>query len=191
MKGNPKWRPYWRTLSQGDKLCSHVETALLRRVLITNTLKPIQQELSQQGALILTQTQSGDAEWRPILPLFLHLRPSLNQTFNALLTKIVDIYQISEKEAQIYTVSNGPCDSAHLSSSIFLPELSLDDFLFSDINNFLCELNPCGPNPGLAQGSSSSKVVPMVTDDLRRLTNQPFNTDLNELDKIMEVLVGS
>ncbi|KAL7857917.1 hypothetical protein AOLI_G00180190 [Acnodon oligacanthus] len=75
--------------------------------------------------------------------------------------------------------------------SIFLPELSLDDFLFSDINNFLCELNPGGPNPGLAQGSSSSKVVPMVTDDLGRLTNQPFNTDLNELDKIMEVLAGS
>ncbi|KAL7857915.1 hypothetical protein AOLI_G00180350 [Acnodon oligacanthus] len=62
---------------------------------------------------------------------------------------------------------------------------------YRDINNFLCELNPCGPNPGLAQGSSSSKVVPMVTDNLRRVTNQPFNTDLNELDKIMEVLVGS
>ncbi|KAL7857919.1 hypothetical protein AOLI_G00180210 [Acnodon oligacanthus] len=122
MKRNPKWWPYWRTLSQRDELCSHVETALLRRVLITNTLKPIQQELSQQGALILTQTQSGDTE---------------------------------------------------------------------DINNFLGELNPGGPNPGLAQGSSSSKVVPMVTDDLGRLTNQPFNTDLNELDKIMEVLAGS
>ncbi|KAL7857925.1 hypothetical protein AOLI_G00180270 [Acnodon oligacanthus] len=122
MKRNPKWWPYWRTLSQRDKLCSHVETALLRCVLITNTLKPIQQELSQQGALIMTQTQSGDTE---------------------------------------------------------------------DINNFLCELNPGGPNPGLAQGSSSSKVVPMVTDDLGRLTNQPFNTDLNELDKIMEVLAGS
>ncbi|KAL7857914.1 hypothetical protein AOLI_G00180160 [Acnodon oligacanthus] len=174
MKRNPKWWPYWRTLSQGDKLCSHVETALLRRVLITNKLKPIQQELSQQGALIMTQTQSGDTEvsWGPGVGTKGSLTPAW----------------VLEQDGELFSLHSSV--PAHL-ASIFLPELSLDDFLFSDINNFLCELNPCGPNPGLAQGSSSSKVVPMVTDNLRRLTNQPFNTDLNKLDKIMEVLVGS
>ncbi|KAL7845364.1 hypothetical protein AOLI_G00235560 [Acnodon oligacanthus] len=244
-----------------QKLCSHVETALVRRVLITNMLRSIQQELSQQGALIMTQTQSGATEvsWGPgvgaegsLTPAWVleqdgellfslhssvpaHSASSINRSspkdsFSTALAEIEDLcptltvaansipfsasssiaqpdlhcssnkngrlsfsaVETSEKEAQIHTGSNGPCDSAHLSSSIFLPELSLDDFLFSDIDNFLCELNPCGPNPGLAQGSSSSKVVSMVTDDLMRsLTNQPFRTDLNELDHIMEVLVGS
>ncbi|XP_060716546.1 SERTA domain-containing protein 2 [Tachysurus vachellii] len=73
----------------------------------------------------------------------------------------------------------------------FLPELSLDDFLFSDLDNFLCELNPCTLNLSSSSGSQS-KVVSMVTDDLvRSLTNQPFKTDLNDLEHIMEVLVGS
>uniref|UniRef100_A0AAR2LHY4 SERTA domain-containing protein n=1 Tax=Pygocentrus nattereri TaxID=42514 RepID=A0AAR2LHY4_PYGNA len=197
-----------------QKLCSHVETALVRRVLITNTLRSIQQELSQQGALIMTQTHNGEllfslhssipahsdlcptltvaASSTPFSTSLSVAQPDLQCSSNKNGRLSFPAVEMSEKEAQIHTGSNGPCDSAHLSSSIFLPELSLDDFLFSDIDNFLCDLNPCGPNPGLAQGSSSSKVVSMVTDDLlRSLTNQPFKTDLNELDHIMEVLVGS
>ncbi|XP_066516825.1 SERTA domain-containing protein 2 [Hoplias malabaricus] len=229
-----------------QKLCTQVQTALVRRVLITNTLR-----LIQQGPLVSAQTQRGigaDAEgsltpaWAleqdGELLFSLHSSvpapssssaegPSAKDGFSTALAEIEDLCpslltsdnstcssvttasftpqtnpQGSPTQTHILGVpasealdketalSSGVFDS---SGSISLPELSLDDFLFSDIDNFLCELNPCGPNPGLAQGSSSSsKVVSMVTDDLlRSLTNQPFKTDLNELDHIMEVLVGS
>ncbi|XP_030634763.1 SERTA domain-containing protein 2 [Chanos chanos] len=81
-----------------------------------------------------------------------------------------------------------------------LTDLAFDDFLFSDIDGFTCDFNPCGSPLG------SGSVVSMVTDDLVRTlsvyggggnapgplpSNQSFKMDLNELDHIMEVLVGS
>lgn len=236
-----------------QKLCGHVETALVRRVLITNMLRHIQLELSQQGALILTESGAPElGQCRGVSPegsltpawvleqdgelLFsLHSsvpanssssRASEKDGFSTALAEIEDLCptlftsgpsfptfscaaephlssnkngraglsgaEPSERQTEIHTGSGGTCDSAHSPGLICLPELSLDDFLFSDIDNFLCELNPCGLSPNPAQGSASSRVVSMVTDDLvRSLTNQPFKTDLNELDHIMEVLVGS
>ncbi|XP_076845446.1 SERTA domain-containing protein 2 isoform X2 [Brachyhypopomus gauderio] len=61
-------------------------------------------------------------------------------------------------------------------SSSFLPDLSLDDFLFSDLDNFLCEFNPCSSNLSPTP-NPSPKVTSMVTDDI--------------MEHIMEVLVGS
>ncbi|XP_042619910.1 SERTA domain-containing protein 2-like [Cyprinus carpio] len=85
-----------------------------------------------------------------------------------------------------------------------LTDFSLDDFLFTEIDSLLFDNVPCGSS--LSASSGASKVVSMVTDDLvKTLTgygnggtsqsalpsNQTFKLDLNELDHIMEVLVGS
>lgn len=200
-----------------QKLC-HVPS-LGRRVLITNTLRLIQEEISHQGALRpsppaedcqkFSQHQALEVSLTPAWVLEQDCEPDFapdssmlpKDGFASALPEIDETSASSvlsdrtEKETPMQTV----CLESHLDPShtpfpvnpplpsscpAFLPELSLDDFLFSDLDNFLCELNP---GPG-----SQSKVVSMVTDDLvRSLTNQPFKTDLNELEHIMEVLVGS
>lgn len=81
-----------------------------------------------------------------------------------------------------------------------LADFSLDDFLFTEIDNLLFDNTPCSSS--LSASSGSSKVASMVRDDfVKTLTsgvsqaalpsNQTFKLDLNELDHIMEVLVGS
>ncbi|XP_017312589.1 SERTA domain-containing protein 2 [Ictalurus punctatus] len=210
-----------------QKLC-HVPS-LGRRVLITNTLRLIQDEIGHQGAprpsppaediqrfsqhqvleVSLTPAwvleQDGEPDFSPDSSV------SPEDGFASTLAEIDEASAFSspslpepdtntiEKETPMQTI----CLESHLDfvrptvshtpspTPPFLPDLSLDDFLFSDLDNFLCELNPCtlnlSPSPG-----SQSKVVSMVTDELvRSLTNQPFKTDLNELEHIMEVLVGS
>ncbi|TSK18082.1 SERTA domain-containing protein 2 [Bagarius yarrelli] len=205
-----------------QKLC-HVPS-LGRRVLITNTLRLIQEEISHQEAPHpshptedrhkLTQHQ---VSLTPAWVLEQDVEPdlSLKDNFTSALPEmdegsIFSLSSFSELEKNTTLKQNvclksysdythptlshtlSPVNSSHFSSCpAFLPELSLDDFLFSDLDNFLCELNPgtfsLSPSP-----SSQSKVVSMVTDDLvRSLTNQPFKTDLNDLEHIMEVLVGS
>ncbi|KAK3510360.1 hypothetical protein QTP70_005657 [Hemibagrus guttatus] len=207
-----------------QKLC-HVPS-LGRRVLITNTLRLIQEEISHQGAprpsppaedrQKLSQRQALEVSLTPAWVLEQDAEPDFSPKdgFNSTLAEIHETSASSssslseleanrtEKESPMQTI----CLESHLdfaqpslnhapslpsSCPAFLPDLSLDDFLFSDLDNFLCELNPCtlnlSPSPG-----SQSKVVSMVTDDLvRSLTNQPFRTDLNDLEHLMEVLVGS
>lgn len=203
-----------------QKLC-HV-LSLGRRVLITNTLRLIQEEIRHQGALrpsppvedrqTFPQHQALEVSLTPAWVLEQDGEPDLSPDFfisqkDGFISELPEINETStmsastlseldanriKKETPMQTI----CLESHLdlnpsSCPAFLPELSLDDFLFSDLDNFLCELNPCTLNlsPGLG---SQSKVVSMVTDDLvRSLTNQPFKTDLNELEHIMEVLVGS
>ncbi|XP_018966918.1 SERTA domain-containing protein 2 [Cyprinus carpio] len=85
-----------------------------------------------------------------------------------------------------------------------LADFSLDDFLLTEIDSLLFDNIPCGSS--LSGSSGASKVVSMVTDDLVKTlagygnggmsqsalpSNQTFKLDLNELDHIMEVLVGS
>ncbi|XP_016139707.1 SERTA domain-containing protein 2-like [Sinocyclocheilus grahami] len=83
-----------------------------------------------------------------------------------------------------------------------LADFSLDDFLVTEIDSLLFDNVPCGSS--LITSSGASKVVSMVTDDLVKTlagyggtsqsvlpSNQTFKLDLNELDHIMEVLVGS
>ncbi|KAL1281707.1 hypothetical protein QQF64_000510 [Cirrhinus molitorella] len=84
-----------------------------------------------------------------------------------------------------------------------LADFSLDDFLFTEIDSLLFDSVPCSSS--LSASLGASKVVSMVTDDfVKTLTgygnggsqsalpsNQAFKLDLNELDHIMEVLVGS
>lgn len=81
-----------------------------------------------------------------------------------------------------------------------LADFSLDDFLFTEIDNLLFDNTPCSSS--LSTSSGSPKVVSMVRDDfVKTLTagvsqaalpsSQTFKLDLNELDHIMEVLVGS
>lgn len=85
-------------------------------------------------------------------------------------------------------------------SPSLLADFSLDDFLFTEIDNLLFDSTPCSSS--LSASSGSSKVVSMVRDDfVKTLTggmsqaslpsNPTFKLDLNELDHIMEVLVGS
>ncbi|XP_051993643.1 SERTA domain-containing protein 2 [Xyrauchen texanus] len=85
-----------------------------------------------------------------------------------------------------------------------LTDFTLDDFLFTEIDNILFDNTPCSST--LSTASGTSKVVSMVTDDIvKTLTgfgsggmsqpvlppNQTFKLDLNELDHLLEVLVGS
>ncbi|KAL0202784.1 hypothetical protein M9458_000802 [Cirrhinus mrigala] len=85
-----------------------------------------------------------------------------------------------------------------------LTDFSLDDFLFTEIDSLLFDSAPCSSS--LSASSGASKVVSMVTDDFVKTlagygnggssqsplqSNQTFKLDLNELDHIMEVLVGS
>uniref|UniRef100_A0A8C1R6V7 SERTA domain containing 2a n=1 Tax=Cyprinus carpio TaxID=7962 RepID=A0A8C1R6V7_CYPCA len=85
-----------------------------------------------------------------------------------------------------------------------LADFSLDDFLLTEIDSLLFDNVPCGSS--LSGSSGASKVISMVTDDLVKTlagygnggisqsalpSNQTFKLDLNELDHIMEVLVGS
>ncbi|KAI7810408.1 SERTA domain-containing protein 2 [Triplophysa rosa] len=81
-----------------------------------------------------------------------------------------------------------------------LADFSLDDFLFTEIDNILFDNTACSSS--LSASSGSSKVVSMVRDDfVKTLTSgvsqaalpssQTFKLDLNDLDHIMEVLVGS
>ncbi|XP_055060173.1 SERTA domain-containing protein 2 [Misgurnus anguillicaudatus] len=89
-------------------------------------------------------------------------------------------------------------------SPSLLADFSLDDFLFTEIDNLLLDNTTC--TSSLNASSGTSKVVSMVKDDfIKTLTgygsggmsqaalpsNQTFKSDLNELDHIMEVLVGS
>lgn len=213
-----------------QKLC-HVPS-LGRRVLITNTLRLIQEEISHQGALRLSPPSEDWQKFSQHHALGVSLTPawvleqdsepdfSLDSSISPKDGFVLTSAEINE--ASTFSLSSlselntnriekhppmqavcleSPLDVSHTpipvnpslpsSCPAFPPDLSLDDFLFSDLDNFLCELNPCtlnlSPSPG-----SQSKVVSMVTDDLMRsLTNQPFKTDLNELEHIMEVLVGS
>lgn len=215
-----------------QKLC-HVPS-LGRRVLITNTLRLIQEEIGHQGAPRPSppaadsqkgpQPQTLEVTLTPAWVLEQDVEPDLSQK-DGFISALAEIDKASasssssssslseletnrtEKEALMQTI----CLESHLdftesslshtpfslnpslpsSYPAILPDLSLDDFLFSDLDNFLCELNPCTLNLN-SSPNSQSKVVSMVTDDLlRSLTNQPFKTDLNELEHIMEVLVGS
>lgn len=215
-----------------QKLC-HVPS-LDRRVLITNTLRLIQEEISHQGAprpcpasretdlQTFSQHQALEVSLTPAWVLEQDGEPDFSPDFgisqkDGFAVALAEIDEASacspsslselgvsgvEKETPMQTVClESHLDLSHAPSLVnpsfqspcpaFLPDLSLDDFLFSDLDNFLCELNPCtlnlSPSPG-----SQSKVVSMVTEDLvRSLTNQPFKTDLNDLEHIMEVLVGS
>ncbi|XP_007229598.3 SERTA domain-containing protein 2 [Astyanax mexicanus] len=244
-----------------QKLCAQVETALLRRVLITNTLRHVQQELSKQGAPSIAPAAGADATGvdcgsgveveGSLTPawvleqdgeLFFSLQSSVpahsstslsrayqKDSFSTALAEIEDlcptltsldtstsmsssstssstssisslslsslITQLDpqQKQTQIPTGLNWSCDYATSYSPVCLPELSLDDFLFSDIDNFLCELNACSQNSSLTlpSGSTPSKVVSITDDFMRSLSGQHLKPDLNELDHIMEVLVGS
>lgn len=209
-----------------QKLC-HVPS-LGRRVLITNTLRLIQEDISLQEAphssrpmevrqkfpqhqVSLTPAWVLEQDTEPDLSLKDNLTWALPEIDEASVSSLSSFSELEtnrtekksltqniflKSQSDITQPTLGHTLSPVISSSVspcpaLLPELSLDDFLFSDLDNFLCELNPCtlnlSPSP-----SAQSKVVSMVTDDLvRSLTNQPFKTDLNELEHIMEVLVGS
>ncbi|KAI5607395.1 SERTA domain-containing protein 2 [Silurus asotus] len=185
-----------------QKLC-HVPT-LGRRVLITNTLRLIQEEIGHQGALRptpvpedrqrLSQHHVVEVSLTPAWVLEQDDKPDFcpKNTFSPTLPQTGDASaETPTQSLESYlqpTLSQTP---SPVTPAALLPDLSLDDFLFSDLDNFLCEFNPCtlslSPTP-----ASQSKVVSMVTDDfVRTLTNQPFKTDMNELEHIMEVLVGS
>uniref|UniRef100_A0AAY5EF01 SERTA domain-containing protein n=1 Tax=Electrophorus electricus TaxID=8005 RepID=A0AAY5EF01_ELEEL len=222
-----------------QKLCCfppHAETALVRRVLIANTLRLLRDELGQQGALPeapgLSEAVEGSRREEPLSQGEGSLTPAwvLEQDGEDLFSAVtamgglcpaaclpscssssvpqhepqhtgsridVPAAETSQKESQVHTGTTGPTlcephmDSSHHthfcsptplsvvpspSSSSFLPDLSLDDFLVSDLDNFLCEFNACGSNLSPTP-SSTPKLFPMGTDDI--------------MEHIMEVLVGS
>ncbi|XP_073699429.1 SERTA domain-containing protein 2 [Garra rufa] len=112
---------------------------------------------------------------------------------------------LSEMNSSIDSASS-LSDSAQFAFShtpSLLADFSLDDFLFTEIDSLLFDSTTYSSS--LSASSGTSKVVSMVTDDFVKTlagygnvgsqsplpSNQAFKLDLNELDHIMEVLVGS
>lgn len=209
----------------------HTEPGLARRVLITNTLRHIQDELRGEEGVLLPPSVS-----RPQPPS----SPTVKDSFTAALAEIEalcptvgitalfstltsdqDVPDVTSPDlvnsgelrhpdpdlSEMHSSVDAISDSAQPASShtpSCLADFSLDDFLFTEIDNFLFDNTPCSSS--LSATSGTSRVVSMVTDDLVKTltgygtggtsqsalpTNQTFKLDLNELDHIMEVLVGS
>lgn len=194
----------------------HGEPDLARRVLITNTLRHIQDELRGEEFVSRPQTPSSPVikdSFSTALAEIEALCPTVGITalFSTSDQDVPDITSgtdsgelrdpdpdLSEMHSMVDS-SISLSDSALFTSShapSYLADFSLDDFLFTEIDNFLFDSTPC----------TSSLSVSMVTDDLVKTlagygnggtsqsalpSNQAFRLDLNELDHIMEVLVGS
>lgn len=195
----------------------HGEPDLARRVLITNTLRHIQDELRGEECVSRPQTPSSPVmkdSFSTALAEIEALCPTVGITalFSTSDQDVPDITSGTDSDnsgelrdpdlSEMHSIvdsSNSLSDSAPFTSShapSCLTDFSLDDFLFTEIDNFLFDSTPC----------SSSLSVSMVTDDLVKTlagygnggtsqsalpSNQTFKLDLNELDHIMEVLVGS
>ncbi|XP_048051883.1 SERTA domain-containing protein 2 [Megalobrama amblycephala] len=218
----------------------HTDPGLARRVLITNTLRHIQDELrGEEGVLLPPSVPRQQPPSSPVI----------KDSFSAALAEIeslcptVGITALFSTEAARSNTSdqnmpditsstnlihsgesrNTDPDLSEMHSSVdppiplsdsaqsalshtpsFLADFSLDDFLFTEIDNILFDNSPCSSS--LSGTSGTSRVISMVTDDfVKTLTgygnggasqsalpsNQTFKLDLNELDHIMEVLVGS
>ncbi|KAG1955898.1 SERTA domain-containing protein 2 [Pimephales promelas] len=184
----------------------HGEPDLARRVLITNTLRHIQDELRGEECVSTPQTPSAPVtkdSFSTALAEIEALCPTVGITalfstsdqdgpdFNSGADSgnsgeprdpdpdLSEMHSIVDSDSALFTSSHAPS---------YLADLSLDDFLFTEIDNFLFD--------------SSSLSVSMVTEDLVKTlagygnggTSQsalPSKFDLNELDHVMEVLVGS
>ncbi|XP_016119483.1 SERTA domain-containing protein 2-like [Sinocyclocheilus grahami] len=226
----------------------HSEPGLARRVLITNTLRRIQDVPAPQSFPSGVQSHS-EGSLTPVSRLeedrhlFLCLSPFISKqqppsssvikdSFTSALAEIEDLCptvgittlfstetgrslasdpnsdESRHTDPYLSEMNSGMDSASSLSDSAqsvfghtpsLLADFSLDDFLFTEIDSLLFDNVPSG-------SSGASKVVSMVTDDLiMKLagygnggtsqsalpSNQTFKLDLNELDHIMEVLVGS
>ncbi|KAK7161138.1 hypothetical protein R3I94_003966 [Phoxinus phoxinus] len=184
------------------------EPDLARTVLITNTLRHIQHELRGEECVPSPQTPSSPVSkdsFSTALADIEALCPTVGITalFSTSDQDVPDItsgtdsdnagelrdpdVHLSETHSSTSLSDSALFTSSHAPSR--LADFSLDDFLFTEIDNFLFD--------------SSSLSVSMVTDELVKTlagcgsqsappsNNQTFKLDLNELDHIMEVLVGS
>ncbi len=213
----------------------HSEPGLARRVLITNTLRLIQDvpapqsfpggvQSHSEGSLTPVSRLEEDRHlflWSPSSSR--QQPPSASDIKDSFASALADIEDLCPTVGitSLFSTETGrsltsdpnsdesrhtdlsEMDSAHSTfghTPSLLADFSLDDFLFTEIDSLLFNNVPYGSSP------SSSKVVSMVTDDLVKTlagygnggtsqsvlpSNQAFKLDLNELDHIMEVLVGS
>ncbi|TRY86090.1 hypothetical protein DNTS_030179 [Danionella cerebrum] len=175
------------------------EPGLARWVLISNTLRLIQDDLRGEKAPQRNQEGIQDAE--ESLRSLPHASsatevPALPKS---VVFSTVDVFTDSvpsdaPRSSDLELTLAPPSDTAHS----FLADFSLDDFLLSEIDSFLLDGFLCGSSSGTSKGVST------VTEDIIKtvsgsnagghaglLSNQTFRLDLNELDHIMEVLVGS
>uniref|UniRef100_A0A8C1UE28 SERTA domain containing 2a n=1 Tax=Cyprinus carpio TaxID=7962 RepID=A0A8C1UE28_CYPCA len=197
----------------------HTEPGLARWVLITNTLRRIQDVPAPQSFPSGVETHS-EGSLTPVSGLeedrhlFLCLSPSISRQQPPSSSVIKDSFTsaLAEIEDLCPTVGITTLFSTEMGRSLslfghtppLLADFSLDDFLLTEIDSLLFDNIPCGSS--LSGSSGASKVVSMVTDDLVKTlagygnggmsqsalpSNQTFKLDLNELDHIMEVLVGS
>ncbi|KAA0721837.1 SERTA domain-containing protein 2 [Triplophysa tibetana] len=176
------------SLSKLHSQPAHSDPGLVRRVLITNTLRHIQEELRVE-AVLLPQSLATDikdsftsalAEIEDLCPA-VEITSSLTNSHKFRQTEPVHESMESNMDSALFQFTPSLLDSAQ---SLFnhcpslLADFSLDDFLFTEIDNLLFDNTPCSSSPSPSSGSS--KVISMT-----------FKSDLNELDHIMEVLVGS
>ncbi|XP_043079885.1 SERTA domain-containing protein 2 [Puntigrus tetrazona] len=217
MKPGPQETCFWlqrQTVLNLSLLKLHGrEPGLSRRVLITNTLRRIQDvpeprsfpagvSLPQEdGRLSLCRSPAVSGQPPPPASL-------LKDGFTSALAGIEDLPDAGElrhAEAGLSETGGGADSASSLSDSgrfghapSLLADFSLDDFLFTELDSLLFDNAPCGP--ALNASSGASKVVSMVTDDLVKTlagygsggaSQSDFRLDLSELDHIMEVLVGS
>ncbi|XP_062866830.1 uncharacterized protein sertad2a [Trichomycterus rosablanca] len=161
-------------------------SSLVHRVLITNTLRLIQRNEPERNpespgrpgdtSLVLEQGDGTSSEGVE------GLNPGPEEASPSLENQSVG--DVPDKDSQLHPGWFEPLSDLTRSlcwpGASFPADLSLDDFLYSEIDDFLCELDPHAP------------IVSAVSDDLMMsLTGQTFRTDPNELERILEVLVGS
>ncbi|XP_067298683.1 SERTA domain-containing protein 2 [Pseudorasbora parva] len=198
----------------------HGQPDLARRVLITNTLRHIQDELRGEEGDLLPPSHSRQDH---------PSAPAVKDSFAAALAEIealcptvgiTALFSTLAAEQDVPDITRGadlpdsgdsrPPDLAEMHSTdsdsapptfshapSCLADFSLDDFLFSEIDSFLFD-----SGLPLSATSGASRVVSMVTDDLVKTlagygsggTSQSAlssSQTFSELDHIMEVLVGS
>uniref|UniRef100_A0A673H591 SERTA domain containing 2 n=2 Tax=Sinocyclocheilus rhinocerous TaxID=307959 RepID=A0A673H591_9TELE len=189
----------------------HSEPGLARRVLITNTLRRIQDIPAPQSFPNGVQSHTL-AEIEDLCPT-VGITTSFTTETGRTLTADPNSDESRQTDPDLSEMNSGMDPASSLSDSAqsvfghtpsLLADFSLDDFLVTEIDSLLFDNVPCGSS--LITSSGASKVVSMVTDDFVKTlagygnggtsqsalpSNQTFKLDLNELDHIMEVLVGS
>lgn len=166
----------------------HSEPRLSRRVLISNTLRHIRDELRVEGgASVRLQPSITKDAFSSALADIEDLCPTVG------ITALFSTADVSSSSESVHSDESRSVDSdlsemrskslsdsthsvlGHTSSLI--ADFSLDDFLFTEIDNFLLDSKTGFGGAGIGQSALQ--------------TNQTFKLDLSELDHIMEVLVGS
>uniref|UniRef100_A0A673GJN2 SERTA domain containing 2a n=1 Tax=Sinocyclocheilus rhinocerous TaxID=307959 RepID=A0A673GJN2_9TELE len=168
----------------------HSEPGLARRVLITNTLRRIQDIPAPQSFPNGVQSHTL-AEIEDLCPTVGITTLFSTETGRSLASDLNSV-ESRHTDPDLSEMNSGMDSASSLSDSAqsvfghtpsLLADFSLDDFLFTEIDIVSMVTDDLVMTlAGYGNGGTSQSALP---------SNQTFKLDLNELDHIMEVLVGS